>query len=84
MATALSIGVVAAYTILRKQRLEYDFQNKVVLITGGSRGLGLVLARRLADEGARIAICARNSEELKRAKEDLENRGAEVFEFVCD
>ncbi len=84
LATALGIGAVAAYTILRKQRLEYDFQNKVVLITGGSRGLGLVLARTLADEGARIAICARNSEELMRAKEDLEVRGAEVFELVCD
>ncbi len=84
LATALGIGAVAAYTILRKQRLEYDFQNKVVLITGGSRGLGLVLARTLADEGARIAICARNNEELKRAKEDLEVRGAEVFELVCD
>ncbi|MBA3601186.1 MAG: SDR family oxidoreductase, partial [Acidobacteria bacterium] len=84
LATALGIGAVAAYTILRKQRLEYDFQDKVVLITGGSRGLGLVLARTLADEGARIAICARNSEELMRAKEDLEVRGAEVFELVCD
>ncbi len=63
------IGVVAAYTTLRKQRPEYDIQGKAVLITGGSRGLGLVLARVFADEGARIAICARNNEELRRAKE---------------
>jgi len=84
LATALGIGAVAAYTALKRQRPEYDFRNKVVLITGGSRGLGLVLARILADEGARIAICARNLEELKRAKVDLEDRGVEVFEFLCD
>ena len=36
----------------------YDLKGKVVLITGGSRGLGLVLARQLAAKGARLAICA--------------------------
>jgi short-subunit dehydrogenase len=46
--------------------------------------LGLILARELAKEGARIAVCARNSEELKRARQDLENRGAEIFDVVCD
>jgi len=84
LATALGVGAVAAYTTLRKQRPEYDFRNKVVLITGGSRGLGLVLARTLVEEGARIAICARNIEELNRAKQDLVERGAKVFEYVCD
>jgi len=81
---AAGIGAVAAYTALKKTRPNFNFQNRVVLITGGSRGLGLVLARHLADEGARIAICARNAEELLRAKEDLETRGAEVFQTVCD
>ena len=81
---AAGIGAVAAYTALKKSRPDFDFQNRVVLITGGSRGLGLVLARHLAERGARIAICARNSEELLRAKEDLARRGAEVFQFVCD
>ncbi|MGI8786723.1 MAG: SDR family NAD(P)-dependent oxidoreductase [Pyrinomonadaceae bacterium] len=80
----MGVGAITAYTLLRKSRPQFDFQNKVVLITGGSRGLGLVLARTLADEGARIAICARDSEELIRAKTDLEMRGAEVFQFICD
>lgn len=65
-------------------RPKYEFENKTVLITGGSRGLGLVLARQLADEGAQIAICARDAEELERAKKDLESCGAEVFAEVCD
>ena len=84
LATALGVGAVTAYTVLGKKRPKYIFQDKVVLITGGSRGLGLVLARTLAREGAKIAICARNAEELARAKGDLQNRGAEVFETVCD
>jgi short-subunit dehydrogenase len=84
LATALGFGAVAAYTVLGKSRSKYSFQDKVVLITGGSRGLGLVLARKFAQEGAKIAICARSAEELARAKEDLQSRGAEVFETVCD
>lgn len=84
LATALGVGVVTAYTIWGKKRPEYDFEDKVVLITGGSRGLGLVLARTFARKGAKIAICARNAEELARAKQDLLSRGAQVFETVCD
>ncbi|HXH69491.1 MAG TPA: SDR family oxidoreductase [Pyrinomonadaceae bacterium] len=84
LATAVGIGAVTVYTVLGKKRPKYSFQDKVVLITGGSRGLGLVLARTFAGEGAKIAICARNAEELARAKADLQSRGAEVFETVCD
>lgn len=84
LATALGIGAVAAYAAVKKSRPVFDFQKKVVLITGGSRGLGLVLARGLAEKGARIAIVARNAEELKRAATDLRQRGAEVFQTVCD
>jgi len=61
-----------------------DFQDAVVLITGGSRGLGLGLAREFASEGCRIAICARDPSELGAACEDLEARGAEVLAVECD
>lgn len=81
---AAGIGAVAVWTAIKKSRPKFDFQNKVVLITGGSRGLGLILARQFAERGARIAICARDSEELLRAQEDLEMRGAEVFQIACD
>src|SRR5436190_20543931 len=65
-------------------RGSYDFKDKVVLITGGSRGLGLVLARQFAAEGARLALCARDEEELQRARAELESRGAEVLTHRCD
>ncbi len=63
---------------------EYDFKGKTVLITGGSRGLGLVLAREFAREGARLVICARDEEELERGRADLESRGAQVMIYRCD
>ncbi len=84
LATAVGVGAVTAYTIWGNPKKKYSFQNKIVLITGGSRGLGLVLARTLAREGAKIAICARDAEELNRAERDLTARGAEVLTAVCD
>ncbi|HUR96782.1 MAG TPA: SDR family NAD(P)-dependent oxidoreductase [Pyrinomonadaceae bacterium] len=88
LAKALSLsalaGIAGAAFLYKATRHRYSFQEKVVLITGGSRGLGLVLARELAGRGAKIAICGRDGGELQRAKEDLESRGAEVFDAVCD
>ena len=81
---ALGLAVLAVPFVIRSIRRRFDFTDKVVLITGGSRGLGLVLARGLANRGAKIAICARDRAELQRAKEDLEQRGAEVFDAICD
>lgn len=63
---------------------QFHLAGKVVLITGGSRGLGLVLARHAAAEGARIAICARDHEELDRAEHELRAKGADVFAVACD
>jgi short-subunit dehydrogenase len=63
---------------------EYDLKDKTVLITGGSRGLGLVMAREFAKEGSRLAVCARDEEELGRARVDLEGFGAEVMVVRCD
>ena len=84
--TTLAIGVGAAITwraILRAKRA-YDVSGKTILIVGGSRGLGLILARQLAAQGAKLSICARGERELAAAKLDLEARGAEVLTTVCD
>lgn len=69
----------------RKAEENYIFRKKVVFITGASRGLGLVLARQLAKQNARLAICARNVEELQRAKSYLQEKyAAEVLAIACD
>ena len=57
---------------------------EVVLITGGSRGLGMALAKQFAREGCRVAICARDSEELARAKQELAKQGFRVLTSICD
>lgn len=80
----IGASALAALAKWAKKKREIDFNEKVVLITGGSRGLGLVLAREFAKEGAKIAICARDAAELERARIDLESRGAEVFDAICD
>jgi NAD(P)-dependent dehydrogenase (short-subunit alcohol dehydrogenase family) len=62
----------------------FSFRDRVVVISGGSRGLGLVLARELADEGARLLLLARDQDELSRAEHELRARGAAVATLTCD
>lgn len=81
---AATAGAAAAYVALKARLESIDLRGKSVLITGGSRGLGLQLARDLADEGCRIAICARDEEELRRAQEDISAHGAQIVYYVCD
>lgn len=76
-------GLHSARTIIRHRR-DFDFEGKRVVITGGSRGLGFVIARQLADQGARLAICARSSDQLNSAALELQQRGADVISEVCD
>ena len=80
---AVGAGVFVAKSAFARL-FEYDLTNKTVLITGGSRGLGLVMAREFAREGARLAICARDEYELNQARNDLESLGAEVMTVTCD
>jgi short-subunit dehydrogenase len=82
---AILLGAAgAAVWLARRAARSYDVQGKVVLITGGSRGLGLVLSREFARQGARLAICARDSDELSRAEDELARRGAQVVALPCD
>ncbi|HEV2109613.1 MAG TPA: SDR family NAD(P)-dependent oxidoreductase [Thermomicrobiales bacterium] len=79
-------GIGLGLTALRaiRQRRTEDLHGQVVLITGGSRGLGFLLAREFAAEGCRVVICARDEFELTRAKVDLEQQRAEVLALRCD
>ena len=81
---AVVLGAVALGKFLWRKMNEYDLRGKTVLVTGGSRGLGLVLAREFAANGARVAICARDEQELDQANDDLLSRGADVLAIKCD
>ena len=81
---ALGCGALyGARQALRSWRA-LNFAGRVVVITGGSRGLGLILARLFSDEGAKLSLLARDGEELARAKAELEQSGAQVLTIVCD
>jgi len=74
-----------AWLILRLSRTQrFPLSKKVALITGGSRGLGLVLARQICAEGGKVALLARDNDELIRAKTDLTGRGGRVLTIQCD
>jgi short-subunit dehydrogenase len=82
-----TLGAIAMAGVWLGRRLtlpRYDLTGKVVLLTGGSRGLGLELARVLGRKGARLALLARDEEELARARDELRTAGAEVEIFGCD
>jgi short-subunit dehydrogenase len=79
---AMGAGGWLIRRLTRPRRI--DLYGKKVLVTGGSRGLGLVLARQLATEGADLIICARDRDELDRASAELSQRGAPVLALTCD
>jgi short-subunit dehydrogenase len=85
MLGATGVGVALIAQALRR-RDHYDFAGKSVVITGGSRGLGLTIARELADEGARLTLVARDEEELAHAADDLQTRQpfADVYTIAAD
>ncbi len=78
------VGAALAGRALWNKRKGISLVGKVVLITGGSRGLGLALAEECASRGCRLAICARDPESLMRAEAGLRHGGAEVLAVRCD
>lgn len=80
---------VAAAEWNQRWRSRRSFAGKVVLITGSSRGFGLAMAEEFGRRGARLALTARNEEELTRAINVLRESGAvsrseDIQIFPCD
>jgi NAD(P)-dependent dehydrogenase (short-subunit alcohol dehydrogenase family) len=64
--------------------LKGKVRNKVVVITGGSSGIGLSTAQRVAEAGAITIIVARGEEELFKARDEMKARGGKVFAYTAD
>jgi short-subunit dehydrogenase len=85
MTGALLAGLGAGIALgSASRRRKFSFYGRSVVITGGSRGLGFLMARELASQGARITLLARNEDELRRAQAALEEHGASVLTIPCD
>ena len=82
LATGIGAALIARQTLRRRRAM--DFHDKVVVITGGSRGLGLVLARAFAAEGAKLALIAEHEAPLDRALMELSAKGVDAQAIVCD
>lgn len=64
--------------------MDLGLSGKVAAVTGASRGLGFAIARSLAAEGAKVAICARDGGALEAAAEKLRATGVEVLTVPVD
>ena len=80
----LALAATLAADALVDRSRWFSYRGKRIIVTGGSRGLGLVIARQLLDAGARVAICARTEEDLEVAEQELRRRGGEVISIPCD
>lgn len=81
---SLLLGLGLGFMLRRRNR-RWQLQGHNVLVTGGTRGLGLQLVREFADRGAQVAFCARTADEVERAEEMLWSEGRRhVKGYVAD
>jgi NAD(P)-dependent dehydrogenase (short-subunit alcohol dehydrogenase family) len=81
----LATGLAGAYLVKQQLSRSADsLAGQTVLITGGSRGLGYLLAHEFARAGCRVAICARGPDDLEWARQQLQHHGVPVLALPCD
>jgi NAD(P)-dependent dehydrogenase (short-subunit alcohol dehydrogenase family) len=83
IAIGTALGTLVAAKAVRSRRA-VDFAGTTVVIFGGSRGLGLAMAREFSAAGAHVVLAARDERELERAAADIEGQGGEVTTIACD
>src|SRR5512138_1397670 len=84
MEVGFAAGLAVGAWALARQLRRVDLAGKVAVVTGGSRGLGFVLARELGNRGMRVVIVARDEADLERGRETLAAEGLDVIALPCD
>ena len=64
--------------------MDLQLNGKTAVVTGATRGIGRAIAEAFADEGADVAICARNAEQVAATVKALEAKGVKAFGQVVD
>jgi len=62
----------------------FNVKDKLAIVTGGSSGIGLTIAKTLCETGAKVGIINRNQEIGEKVAQDLRDKGGEVFQYTCD
>lgn len=62
----------------------FSLQNKVAIVTGGGRGLGLAISHALAEAGSNVVVCSRKEANCKNAARDIERWGVGAMGYKCD
>ncbi|XP_072398326.1 dehydrogenase/reductase SDR family member 4-like [Diabrotica undecimpunctata] len=73
------IGIIAIAKMVTRNRLV----DRIALVTGSTKGIGLAIAERLAQEGARVIISSRKEENVKNSVEKLNDKGLLVTGVTC-
>jgi 3-oxoacyl-[acyl-carrier protein] reductase len=91
MGFAISRSIVGELTFAdvaisgrRDQNMDLGLKDKNVLVTGGSKGIGLAVAELFAAEGANVAICARNAEQVSGVVKSLAAKGVAAWGAAVD
>lgn len=82
IAAGIATGIAA--TMFFRQRAPISLRGRTAFVTGGSRGLGLLIARELVRRGGKVAIAARDKDELARAEAQLRADGRDVLAIEAD
>jgi short-subunit dehydrogenase len=82
--TAAAGVALGALSVVASARRRVNLNDRTVLITGGSRGLGLVLARQLAGKGCHLVLLARDAAELAEARQQVTQAGGQALTIACD
>src|SRR5258708_39812257 len=64
--------------------MPFDFKDKCVVVTGGSKGIGRSIALAFAEAGAKVSICARGKDALETTRKEIEKFGGATHAESCD